>query len=61
MGKCWLGMIILLAAACGEDRPPAPSAEEAEQLNEVEAMLNGEAPKQEGPASKDADPSKRSN
>ncbi len=39
----------LLLAACGDDRPPAPTAEEAEQLNEVEELLNQEAAKEEGP------------
>lgn len=37
-------MIVLLFAllfcACGENRPPAPTAEEAEQLNEAEDLLN---------------------
>ena len=43
-------MIIALSAmaltACGEDRPPAPTAEESRQLDEAEAMLNeaGEVP-----------------
>ncbi len=30
----------LLLTACGEDRPPAPTAEENRQLDEAEAMLN---------------------
>ena len=33
----------MLLAACGDDRPPAPSAEEAERLNEVEDLLNEQA------------------
>ena len=33
-------MIVLLLTACGEDRPPAPTAEENRQLDEAEAMLN---------------------
>ena len=33
-------LIALLLTACGEDRPPAPTAEENRQLDEAEAMLN---------------------
>jgi hypothetical protein len=36
-------LMTLLLAACGGDRPPAPTAEEAEQLNEVEDLLNEQA------------------
>ena len=32
-----------MLAACGDDRPPAPTAEEAEQLNEAEELLNEQA------------------
>ena len=39
----------LLLAACGDDRPPAPTAEEAERLDEAEALLNNVAETQEGP------------
>jgi hypothetical protein len=39
-------LLLFLAAACRDNRPPAPTAEEAGQLNEAEAMLNEEA----GPA-----------
>ena len=42
--------LIVLLAGCGEERPPAPTGEESEQLNEVEALLNREAGTQEGPA-----------
>ena len=31
---------LLLLAACGDDRPPAPTAEQSDQLNEAEAMLD---------------------
>ena len=33
----------LLLAACSEQRPPAPTAEQNDQLNEAEEMLNEEA------------------
>jgi hypothetical protein len=50
----------LLLGSCSDDRPAAPTAEEIEQLDEVEAMLNSEASNEEGPAAQAADPSNRS-
>lgn len=35
-------LVPLLLAACSDDRPPAPTAEEAEQLNEIEEALDSE-------------------
>ena len=49
----------LVLAACSDDRPPAPTAEEAEQLKEAEDMLD--ALNEEGPAPGSADPSNSSN
>ena len=37
--------LALFLAGCGEQRPPAPTAEQNDQLNEAEAMLNEEAEK----------------
>jgi len=39
----------LALAACGDDRPPAPTAEEAAQLDEAEELLNREAANEKGP------------
>ena len=52
--------LALLLVACRDDRPPAPTAEEAARLNEAEAMLNNVAETQEGPANRSASPSNRS-
>ena len=41
--------LFVLVAACGEQRPQAPTAAEAERLNEAEAMLNALA-NEEAPA-----------
>ena len=35
--------IVLVLAGCGEQRPPAPTPEQNDQLNEAEDMLNEEA------------------
>jgi len=35
--------VVLALAGCGEQRPPAPTPEQNDQLNEAEAMLNEEA------------------
>jgi hypothetical protein len=41
--------ILLLLAACRDESPPQPSAEQSDQLNEAEDMLNGMAQNEEGP------------
>jgi hypothetical protein len=38
--RIMIAMTALLLTACGDDRPPAPTAEENRQLDEAEAMLN---------------------
>ncbi len=58
--KRLLALAILSLAACGENRPPTPTAEQSDQLNEVETMLNAEAANEEGPAPEGTGPSNRS-
>jgi hypothetical protein len=43
MTKRALFALALLLAGCGEQRPPAATPEQNDQLNEAEAMLNEEA------------------
>jgi hypothetical protein len=40
-------LAILLLAGCDEARPPAPTDEQNDQLNEAEAMLNEEGAESE--------------
>ena len=51
---------LMLLSACGDDRPPAPTAEQSDQLNEAEELLNQEAENQEGPESSLPGPSQSS-
>ena len=48
---------LMFLAACNDDRPPAPTAEESDQLNEAEELLNQEAENQEGPGDRSPGPS----
>lgn len=39
-------LLLFLLATCADDRPSAPDAEQSEQLNEAEEMLNAVADEQ---------------
>jgi len=49
----------LLLAACHDRRPPAPTAEQSQQLNDADAMLNDLA-NEEGPEANASGPSNSS-
>jgi len=53
-------LLLLLTAACRDQRPPAPTAEQADQLNDAEAMLNDMAKNEEGPEANAPSPSNSS-
>jgi hypothetical protein len=42
LSRIWIALALVLAG-CGERRPPAPTAEQNDQLNEAEDMLDEEA------------------
>jgi len=48
---------LLLLAACQDKGPPAPTAEQSEQLNDADAMLNDLANNEEGPEANASSPS----
>ena len=50
---------VLLLTACRDQRPPAPTAEQSQQLNEAENLLDNMA-NEEGPADRSTGPSNRS-
>ena len=57
-------MALALAFAligCRDQAPPAPTAEESAQLNEMDASLNALAQNEEGPEANASGPSNSSN
>ena len=52
--------LLLLVASCQKPEPQAPTAGEAQQLDEAEELLNGLGEK-EGPEAEAPDPSNESN
>ena len=53
-------LLLTLTPACRDQRPPAPTAEQANQLDEAEAILNNLATNEEGPADRSTGPSNHS-
>ena len=48
--------LLSMLAACQDQRPPAPSAEQAERLDDSEAMLDDLAENEEGAADRSTSP-----
>jgi hypothetical protein len=56
----WLVVLLTLAVcACRDHRPPAPTAEQSQQLNEADRLLN-ELANEEGPEANAPGPSNSS-
>ena len=51
--------VLLMLAGCRDKRPPAPSAEQSDQLNEADAMLN-DLGNEKGPEANASGPSNSS-
>ena len=51
---------ILLLTACHERRPAAPTAEQSDQLNDAEGMLDNMGQNEEGPETNASGPSNAS-
>ena len=60
MTKYLILALAVFVSACRDERPPAPSAEQARQLNEAENMLDNMAANEEGPADRSTGPSQKS-
>jgi hypothetical protein len=50
----------MLLAGCRDHRPPQPTAEQSDQLNDAEDMLNAMAQNEEGPEANASGPSNSS-
>ena len=60
--KASLLIVALALAGCRDHRPPVPTADEANQLNEMDDALNGlAADNEEGPADRSTGPSNTTN
>jgi hypothetical protein len=53
----YLLAVLLFTAACHKDEPPAPTAEQSDQLNDAEDMLNNMGQNEEGPETNASGPS----
>jgi hypothetical protein len=54
-------ILLLLVAACRDNRPPAPNEAQSAELNEMENSLNAMANNEEGPEANAPGPSNSSN
>ena len=52
--------VMLLLCSCRDQSPPAPTAEQSDQLNEAEDMLNDLSTNEEGPEANASGPSNSS-
>jgi hypothetical protein len=59
MRRLFLAAVLLLAA-CHDKRPPQPTAEQSDQLNDAEDMLNSIGQNEEGPEANATGPSNAS-
>ena len=50
-------LLALMLCACRDQRPPAPTSEQSQQLNEAEDLLDNMAANEEGPADRSTGPS----
>jgi hypothetical protein len=53
-------LLALALAGCRDQRPPTPTAQESDQLNEMDEALNGLGGNEEGPEANAAGPSRSS-
>ena len=58
--KKLIACAFLALAACHDKRPPQPTAEQSQQLNDAEDMLNDMAQNEEGPEANASSPSNSS-
>jgi hypothetical protein len=56
-----VALMLALLSACRDEAPPAPTAEQAAQLNEMDASLNALSENAEGPEANASGPSNGSN
>ena len=53
-------LAIVMLCACNDHRPPQPTAEQSQQLDEAEGLLDNMASNEEGPEANASSPSNRS-
>jgi hypothetical protein len=58
--RIFVALLIFALSACRDAAPPAPTAEQSAQLNEMENSLNSAAQNEEGPEANAPGPSNSS-